>query len=119
MHKELSMIEETVIQDLTSILAEHEQVLSKLGLTIQLNDLRRSSDPGSDKYQSEVAVYFNDENGVFDVLEFFIFQQGTRVATLKETTDWIREVMTEVQKRRREYLEQNRKGAENRKGAGP
>ena len=90
-----SEYEGTVVRMVHEVLAAHAEVLDSLGLTAQTGGLRRSEQRGAD-YWSELAVYFSDENGVCDVLEFFIYWEDKPASTVEELRVWFVSALSDV-----------------------
>ncbi len=99
MLKEILAFENEVIQIVKAKLEEDADAFQKVGLIPQMPELHRlKTDPST--YQSEIAVYFYDENGFFDVLEFFVYRNGKPNANREEIERWLGETIGDILKRK-------------------
>jgi hypothetical protein len=83
----------------TEILRDYAEALAGVGLRSRFPRTERSQ--GSSGDQAEIRVYFDDENGVFDVIEFFVIRSGRINASLEEMRAWLGDTVRDVIRRRR------------------
>jgi hypothetical protein len=57
-----------------------------------------------------VSVYFSDNTGVCDVIEFSVYDGGKAVASKDEIVQWFRETLEDIEKRRRTQLQDESEG---------
>jgi hypothetical protein len=92
--------EQKVLESLKTALNRHAEGLAKLQLNPKINDLR-CSEIASKNYFSEISVYFYDHNNnLFDVIEFFIFRDAKPVASLDKIENWLEETINDIKMRR-------------------
>jgi hypothetical protein len=93
-----SRFELEVLRDTKTVLKGYAEVFCRESVSYK-TELRRSAAKGA-KYSSEVAIYFFDENGLFDVLEFFVYFQGEPAVSKEEITGWLRNNIDDVLRRK-------------------
>lgn len=84
------------------IFGEYAEALRGLGLTWRSPELERSLGAAGD--QAEIRIYLEDEDGVFDAIEFFVLRGGSLVASADELRAWLHATIDDVIKRRRAHM---------------
>ena len=69
-------IEKEVIQKINELFKNFKSRLSAKDITYDIQ-LKSDDSPDSENYSSEVEINFYINNKFFDIIEFFIFRNGT------------------------------------------
>lgn len=87
------------------MLRQWETKFQNLGVTVTVPTLRQSG--SAQHYESEVEVHFEDANGIFDAVTFFVYRDGRRVASHTDVEAWLTEDLNDVLARRLSEAEGN------------
>ena len=74
--------------------------LAELGVSAQDPFITRQTAEGSN-YESEITLYFIDEGGICDGIEFFVYRGGRPDVSKAEVEAWLSETLEDVVARRR------------------
>jgi hypothetical protein len=97
---ELSGFELEILKHTKAILDRYANAFCKEGVLFR-TELRKSDRAGA-KYNSEVGISFFDDNGLFDVLEFFVCFEGKPAVSKEEITGWLPNNIDDVLRQRSE-----------------
>lgn len=100
MHEDYSILENEILDFIKKLLAEHANDLKNLGIFSKIQEIRKETQPN---YRSELEVDFSDENGIFKVMEFFIYENSKPSASKKEFEDWINDFFKDLLKGKPDY----------------
>jgi len=74
--------------------------LRDVGLSVELNDIRRSGEPGSG-YWSEISLYLLDGTCIIDAIEFFVYRDGRPAVTAAQADSYVTEILQGLMHERR------------------
>jgi hypothetical protein len=95
MDKSISTFEESALEAVNLILEHYKEQLNNHNIRSGLPRFYRKETEAS-VYQSEICVDFMDENGLFDVIEFFVFRNGIPNSSIEEIKKWFIETLEDV-----------------------
>ncbi|MDP3461346.1 MAG: hypothetical protein Q8S18_01015 [Bacteroidales bacterium] len=91
-------IETEVIQKINELFKNFDSRLSAKGITYDIQ-LKSEESPDVEDYSSEVEINFYTNNQFFDIIEFFIFRNGSlnidKVSIISELACDIEEIIDE------------------------
>ena len=79
--------EKSVLLISKKVISEFEEIANKKGITISQPILKKEN---SHSFNSEIEITFSDDNGIFDVLEFHIYNQDKSKIELSEIESWLK-----------------------------
>ena len=103
MANDILAFEREIIQLVQDSLADHIEDFRRLNVTVHVPKIRRTKE-GVPDYESEICVDFSDNHGVFDVIEFFVYQRGKPTVQQQEIKNWLADAVADVVAQRQAQL---------------